>query len=115
MPSLSIKDVPQALAEKLRQQATRHHRSLQGELMAILEAAVERQAGEARPLVHSPPDRRPPPTESTVNDGLLERLDRIVAGSQWGNAPVLTREQANERALSRELHYLANDEDAKRS
>ena len=41
MPNLSIKDVPDALAEKLRQRAERHHRSLQGELMAILEGAAD--------------------------------------------------------------------------
>lgn len=40
MPNLSIKSVPEALAESLRQRAARNHRSLQGELMAILEAAV---------------------------------------------------------------------------
>lgn len=40
MPNLSIKDVPEAVAEKLRQRAARNHRSLQGELMALLEAAV---------------------------------------------------------------------------
>jgi len=34
---LSIKRVPDALAERLRQRAARHHRSLQGELMAMLE------------------------------------------------------------------------------
>jgi len=40
MPNLSIKDVPEAWAEALRQRAARNHRSLQGELMAILERAV---------------------------------------------------------------------------
>lgn len=40
MPNLSIKDVPEAMAESLRQRARRHHRSLQGELMAILESAL---------------------------------------------------------------------------
>lgn len=40
MPNLSIKDVPEPLAEALRERAARHHRSLQGELMAIIEAAV---------------------------------------------------------------------------
>ncbi len=43
MPNLSIKSVPEALAESLRQRAARNHRSLQGELMAILEAAVSEQ------------------------------------------------------------------------
>jgi len=35
--NLSIKNVPDYLAGQLRKRATRHHRSLQGELMAILE------------------------------------------------------------------------------
>ena len=40
MPNLSIKDVPDELAEALRQRASRNHRSLQGELMAIIEQAA---------------------------------------------------------------------------
>lgn len=38
--NLSIKNVPDALADQLRQRAERSHRSLQGELMSILEEAV---------------------------------------------------------------------------
>ena len=40
MPNLSIKDVPEHWAEALRQRAIRHHRSLQGELLAMVEAFV---------------------------------------------------------------------------
>lgn len=40
MANLSVKDVPDALAEQLRQRAARNHRSLQGELMAIIQQAV---------------------------------------------------------------------------
>ena len=40
MSNLSIKDVPEAWAESLMQRAARNHRSLQGELMAIIEQAV---------------------------------------------------------------------------
>ncbi len=39
MPNFSIKDVPERWANALRQRAERNHRSLQGELMAILERA----------------------------------------------------------------------------
>lgn len=39
MPTLTIKDVPEALADILRQRAARNHRSLQGELMSIIESA----------------------------------------------------------------------------
>jgi hypothetical protein len=42
--NLSIKEVPDALADHLRARAERHHRSLQGELMAIIEKAAEEDA-----------------------------------------------------------------------
>ncbi len=41
--NLSIKNVPDEVAEKLRRQAERHHRSLQGELMSILEQSVNEE------------------------------------------------------------------------
>lgn len=41
--NLSIKDVPEGLAQRLRQRAERNHRSLQGELMSILNQAVQEE------------------------------------------------------------------------
>jgi antitoxin FitA len=41
--NLSIKNVPDAIAAKLKERAARHHRSLQGELMAIIEEAIKEQ------------------------------------------------------------------------
>jgi plasmid stability protein len=38
--NLSIKNAPVPLVDRLKQRAERHHRSLQGELLAIMEAAV---------------------------------------------------------------------------
>lgn len=38
--NLSIKSVPDVIADRLRARAVRHHRSLQGELMAILEESL---------------------------------------------------------------------------
>src|SRR5660397_275146 len=40
MPSLSVKKVPEDLLHRLRARAQRHHRSLQKELLLILDAAV---------------------------------------------------------------------------
>jgi len=41
MPTnVSLKNVPDDMIEKLRNRAKRHHRSLQGELIAILEETV---------------------------------------------------------------------------
>ena len=39
--TLSVKNVPDALAARLRRRAAAHHRSLQGELLAILEEAAQ--------------------------------------------------------------------------
>lgn len=111
MPNLSIKDVPEALAEKIRQRAARNHRSLQGELMAMLDAAANepmaamtRSTSESAPLpIHGVYTDAP----TTADQGdLLAELDAIVAGSQWGDAPLLTREQAHDRRLMREFEYL---------
>jgi plasmid stability protein len=42
--TLSIKNAPDHVVERLRERAARHHRSLQGELMAIVEAAAQETA-----------------------------------------------------------------------
>ena len=47
--NLSIKNAPDDVVERLRARAARHHRSLQGELLAIIEEAV-------RPTPHLTPE-----------------------------------------------------------
>jgi plasmid stability protein len=39
--NLSIKNAPDEVVRRLRQRAERHHRSLHGELLAIIEEAVQ--------------------------------------------------------------------------
>ena len=70
--TLSVKNVPEKLAERLRQRATSHHRSLQGELLAILEAAAQPTLtiGELAEKVKALDLRRP--SESTA----MIRADR---------------------------------------
>jgi antitoxin FitA len=50
--NLSIKNAPDEVVRRLRRRAERHHRSLQGELLAILEEAVrsQRELGPAELL-----------------------------------------------------------------
>jgi plasmid stability protein len=56
MPNLSIKNVPDDVLNKLRERAARNHRSIQGELMALLVAAVEPAAGGTEPpAIHEDP------------------------------------------------------------
>lgn len=89
--NLSIKQVPEALAERLRLRAERNHRSLQGELMAI----VERAALETEP---APRDawRRPTPgvigiavctgtqTTEALHAEHLERFPEPITGGPLG-------------------------------
>lgn len=49
--NLSIKDVPDEIAERLRQRAARNHRSLQGELMSIVERAAADTTADGAPAV----------------------------------------------------------------
>lgn len=46
MPNLSIKNVPNAVVEKLRQRAAANHRSLQEELMALVCRAADEMQGD---------------------------------------------------------------------
>lgn len=46
MPNLSVKNVPTAVVARLRRRARRNHRSLQGELMAVVCRAAEEPAGQ---------------------------------------------------------------------
>jgi antitoxin FitA len=50
--NLSIKNAPDELVRQLRERAARHHRSPQGELLAIIEAAIleDRRATPAEVL-----------------------------------------------------------------
>ena len=92
--NLSVKNVPTALAAKLRERAERNHRSLQGELMAILEAAVGvPEAGRAN-AVTATYEARP---TATPAGGLLERLQAIAGSRGVDTTKRLTREQAHDR------------------
>lgn len=46
MPNLSIKNVPREIVQKLRERATANHRSLQGELMALVCSAIADEDAE---------------------------------------------------------------------
>ena len=96
--NLSIKNVPEAIAARLRERAERNHRSLQGELMAILESAATEpnvsrvNAGGARYEVEA---------STTSSDGLLDRLLAIAGERGIDTSRRLTREQAHDRKALR--------------
>jgi plasmid stability protein len=74
--SLSIKNVPEDLAEALRERAARNHRSIQGELMHILETAV-----------------RPTPFQA----GALWREIQALGFTTPGNASRIIRKERDKR------------------
>jgi len=96
--NLSIKNVPEEMAAKLRERAQRNHRSLQGELMAILEnAATEPNAHRA----NAPGARYEVETPAARADALLDRLLAIAGDRGIDTTKRLTREQAHDRKLLR--------------
>jgi len=72
--NLSIKEVPDALADRLRARAERNHRSLQGELMAIVEQAAREEppASPARTGFQT----YPPTGKKTIEQIAAEHLAR---------------------------------------
>lgn len=103
MTNLSIKDVPEQWAENLRLRATRNHRSLQGELMAILEAAIRtpaQQPSHENPLASAFASN--PPT------GLIRRADGSTLQSTRRGWKTVEEVMAAMRAQHPELLNPAN-------
>ena len=97
--NLSVKNVPEALAAKLRERAERNHRSLQGELMAILEeAALGAPAALRAGASGAPYDAG---AVARAPAGLLHRLDAIARGRGIDTTKRFTREQAHDRKALR--------------
>jgi len=69
MPGLVIKDFPEALHRRLKERATKHHRSLTREALSILEEALTRPER---------PDRLPPRIrlEKPLTDEFIDRAKR---------------------------------------
>lgn len=96
--NLSIKSVPEAIAERLRARAERNHRSLQGELMAIIEQAAYAQ-GSAE-VADTPPRRLVFTSRGTrsIEQLAAERLARpLNAGRELPRSVDIVREARDRR------------------
>ena len=93
MANISIKDVPDVWAEALRQRAARNHRSLQGEMMSIIEQAMQ-AAGDDRAgnRVGAGP----------IGNPLGNSMQR-VAGYEAGGRPVMRRSRKSVEQVAAEL------------
>ena len=63
--NLSIKNVPDELADRIRKRAERNHRSLQGELLVILEESAPGKLGVREVLERARALGTKSPSEST--------------------------------------------------
>lgn len=59
MSAFLVKDLPPVLHDRLRQEAERHHRSMNREVIAIL----EKELGGARPMALPPPVKLKKPVD----------------------------------------------------
>ena len=96
--NLSVKNVSDTLAAKLRERAERNHRSLQGELMAILEAAASDPQVERANSAGATYDAGP---ATRAAASLLDRLLTIAADRGIDTTKRLTRDQAHNRKALR--------------
>ena len=85
--NLSVKNVPDELAEKLRQRAERNHRSLQRELLAILEQAVG-QPGAPLALV---PEPRDPNKRYATIDEVMARARELFPDDGFSSVDFIRR------------------------
>lgn len=84
--TLTVKQVPDRVADKLRVRAAASHRSLQGELMAILEEAVMQGAPQARQT--DPPAYvvKTTPKNSAVSGTVPAHGKRMTLAEAWKRA-----------------------------
>jgi len=82
--TLTIKHVPDRVADRLRLRAAASHRSLQGELMAILEEAVSQVVPQAREP--EPPTYAAKLPGKAASKTLPAHGTRLALGELWERA-----------------------------
>lgn len=80
--TLTIKQVPDRVADKLRLRAAASHRSLQGELMAILEEAVLQGPQQAR-QPEPPPYVAKPSSKPASSKEVSAHGKRMTLAEAW--------------------------------
>ena len=68
MATITLKNIPEDLHQRLRDRAARHHRSLNGEILACLEGSVRREPVDPKTFVARIRDLRPPGHEKLTQD-----------------------------------------------
>lgn len=95
--NLSVKDVPNDLAAALRERARLNHRSLQGELMAILQSVTQSRP-EGISAVHEATRPWGEPFPQAHDWRLNARQGRVVWGP--GESTIIVRQTRDEREFT---------------
>ncbi len=97
--NLSIKNVPDHLAERLRDLAARNHRSLQGQLMVILENAVHTSDVERARAVREPSPLLEEKGKLSAASlaSVIEELAAVRARTKRGREPLVRLRDAGRR------------------
>ena len=74
MATLTIKNVPDPLVRRLKARATLHRRSLNGEVIACLEALVQAAPVDPEALLARAREVRRAPADGRLTDRTLKRL-----------------------------------------
>ena len=94
MPDLSIKNVPLEVVQQWRDRAAANHRSLQGELLAL----VTREAGAPRMGVEAGSSRHARTGHKSIEQIVAEQLDRNPKPIRKGERAVdLIRKDRDQR------------------
>ncbi len=109
--SLSIKNVPDDVAERLRERAKRNHRSIQGELLAILEESMKRRTltpEEVLREVRAPGIETPDEATAMIREDRDTDQGRVQRGPAMrdqkevqGPAPTITVKELSEWVKAR--------------
>jgi plasmid stability protein len=76
MPTVTIKNIPERVYRELKRQAARHHRSLNQEVIALLEAGSASVPLDPDAFLTHVRRIRPIPRKDTLTDRKLNRLKR---------------------------------------
>ncbi len=101
MASVLIKNLPDDLHRALKQRAERHHRSLNKEIIALIESALTGQAGKEPP---QPAGLRRPLAQEVLDEARQKKAARVLAlRGKYRNSVSSSEEFAARKAAEIEL------------
>jgi plasmid stability protein len=86
MSTLVIKNLPEDLHEKLKEQAKRNHRSVTKEVVSLIECSVAGREANRPPRIAEPRDRYEPDIDEirkAIEEGRFARYGSLDEVNEW--------------------------------